>query len=196
MFESRTSRLSPHGPGSSWRQRKKTALSIGNSPSASHNSRLCASKTTDFYSTDLTADHPPRQPSRAGLAMQALVRQSPLPGLRAASRHLEAPSGPFSVERAPLNLNPHTRVDDPALYCAGGISILLSAKWTSCSHAALTRTFLLLRRGRLPNDDVFSAIGALNEPIIAWLDHYVASIDLPRLFSSTQNGLLCAQFRA
>jgi hypothetical protein len=105
-------------------------------------------------------------------------------------------SGAFSVERAPLNLSPHTRVDDPALYCAGGISILLSAKWTSCSHAALTRTFLLLRRGRLPNDDVFSAIGALNEPIIAWLDHYVASIDLPRLFSPTQNGLLCAQFRA
>jgi len=82
-------------------------------------------------------------------------------------------------------LSPHTRVDDPALYCAGGISILLSAKWTSCPHAALTRTFLLLRRGRLPNDDVFSAIGALNKPIIAWLDHYVASIDLPRLFSST-----------
>jgi hypothetical protein len=82
-------------------------------------------------------------------------------------------------------LSPHTRVDDPALYCAGRISILLSAKRTSCSHAALTRTFLLLRRWRFPNDDVFSAIGALNEPIIAWLDYHVVSIDLPRLFSST-----------
>lgn len=194
MSKSRTSRLSLHGPGSSWRQRKKTALFIGNSPSASHNSRLCASKTTDFYSTDLTAGTTAfaRWPRNAGLG-------PPVASSRPSSRFTAlsgAISGPFSVERAPLNLSPHTKVDDPALYCAGGISILLSAKWTSRSHAALTRTFLLLRRGRLPNDDVFSAIGALNEPIIAWLDHYVASIDLPRLFSPTQNGLLCAQFRA
>ena len=122
-----------------------------------------------------------RWPRNAGLG-------PPVASSRPSSRFTAlsgAISGPFSVERAPLNLSPHTRVDDPALYCAGGISILLSAKWTSRSHAALTR-----------NDDVFSAIGALNEPIIAWLDHYVASIDLPRLFSPTQNGLLCAQFRA